>query len=154
RACKAGSLARPARRFPIMCTPARLASPGATKEKLMKILTASVLLAVLPGGVSLSTQYKADRTLRMEIESSLKMETTTLEIVRDGETQSPNGGMSTETHREEVHVDKVLEVKDGKPTKVERSFEKVGGKSSRTMGDNNSNDTEIESPLDGVTLEI
>lgn len=119
----------------------------------MKILTASLLLAVVPGGVSLSTQYKTDRALRMEIEGSLKMETTTMEIVRDGEPVEGMGAMSSETRRKEVHVDKVLEVKDGKPTKVERSFEKVGGKSSRTMGEN-SNDSEIESPLDGVTLEI
>jgi hypothetical protein len=119
----------------------------------MKILTASVLLAVLPGGISLSTQYKVDRTLRMEIEGTLKMETSTIEILRDGEPQNGAGGMSSETRHKEVHVDKVLEVKDGKPTKVERSFEKVGGKTSRTMGDNSS-DTEIESPLDGVTLEI
>lgn len=120
----------------------------------MKILTASVLLLVLPGGVSLSTQYKADRALRMEIESSLKMETTTMEMERDGQPiEGMPGGMSTETRHKEVHVDKVVDAKDGKPTKVHRSFEKVGGKSSRSMGDN-SNETDLESPFDGVTLEI
>jgi hypothetical protein len=119
----------------------------------MKVLTASALLALLPASISLSTQYKPERALRMEIESSLKMETTSMEIVRDGEPQNGMGGMSSEAHRKEVHVDKVLEVKDGKPTKVQRNFEKVGGKTSRTVGDNSS-DSEIESPLDGVTLEI
>jgi hypothetical protein len=120
----------------------------------MRILTASFLLLALPGGVTLSTQYKADRALRMEINTSLKMETTTMEMERDGQpVEGMGGGMSSETTHKEVHVDKVVEAKDGKPTKVHRSFEKVGGKSSRSMGEN-SNDTDIESPLDGVTLEI
>jgi hypothetical protein len=120
----------------------------------MKILSASVLLLVLPGSVTLSTQYKADRALRMEIESSLKLETTTMEMERDGQpVEGMGGGMSSETTHKEIHVDKVVAAKDGKPTKVHRSFEKVGGKSSRSMGENSS-DTDIESPFDGVTLEI
>jgi hypothetical protein len=120
----------------------------------MKTLFASVLLVTLPGGVTLSTQYKADRALRMEIDSSLKLETTTMEMERDGQpVEGMGGGMSSETTHKEIHVDKVVEAKDGKPTKVHRSFEKVGGKSSRSMGEN-SNDTDIESPFDGVTLEI
>jgi hypothetical protein len=120
----------------------------------MKILTASLILATIPGGTALSTEYKADRALRMEIESTLKMETTTMDIVRDGEPMDAHGGgMSSETTHKEVHVDKVVEAKDGKPTKVHRTFEKVSGKMSRSMGDN-ANDSEIDCPLDGVTLEI
>src|SRR5206468_4063248 len=117
----------------------------------MKFTTASLLLAALPGGVTLATQYKPDRALRMEIESTLKMETTTMEILSDGKPMdTPGGGMSWETVRKEVHVDKVVEAKDGKPTKVHRSFEKVSGKTSSSRGGSN----DLESPLDGITLEI
>ncbi len=120
----------------------------------MKFLTASLILATIPGGTALSTEYKAERALRMEIESTLKMETTTMDVVRDGEPQDTHTpGMSSETTHKEVHVDKVLEAKDGKPTKVHRTFEKVTGKMSRSMGEN-SNDTDVDCPLDGVTLEI
>ncbi len=120
----------------------------------MKILTASVLLATLPGGVTLSTQYKAERALRMEIETSMKLETTTMDIEVDGERQEGHGGGATmEASRKEVHVDRVVEVKDGKPTKVHRRFEHVAGKMSFTR-DDNSTDTDLESPLDGVTIEI
>ena len=123
----------------------------------MKLLTASLLLApafLVPGGAALSTEYKTDRALKMEIESTLKMETTTMEMVRDGEPMNgPGGGGASETRHKEVHVDKVLAVKDGKPTKVRRTFETLSGKTSRTMG-GEPMDSEIESPLEGVTLEI
>jgi hypothetical protein len=98
----------------------------------MRILTASLFLApalLVPGGSAISTEYKADRALKMEIESSLKMEATTMEMWRDGEPQSGGGGGGAmETRRKEVHVDKVLEVKDGKPTKVRRTFETSPGR--------------------------
>ena len=121
----------------------------------MKILTACVLLtgsSFLPGG-ALTTEYKTDRALRMEIESTLQMETARMEITRDGEPQQGRGGGASETRHKEVHVDRVLEVKEGKPTKVRRSFESLSGKTSMTMGDT-SNESEVDCPLDGATLEI
>lgn len=120
----------------------------------MKILTASLLLVPalgVPGGAALSTEYKTDRALKMEVEVSLKMEMTTMEMWRDGEPQQGGGGGgASETKHKEVHVDKILEVKDGKPTKVRRTFESVSGKTSSSMG----GDNEIDCPLEGVTLEI
>ena len=119
-----------------------------------KALTVSALLAVLPGGVALSTDYKAEHALRLEIESSVKLETTTMEIEVDGERQDPHGaGMSSESHKKEVHVDRVVEAKDGKPVKVRRQFEEVEGKIGFSGGDN-SNEMDLESPLGGVTIEI
>ena len=57
-----------------------------------------------------------------------------MEMERDGQpVEGMGGGMSMESTHKEVHVDKVVEAKDGKPTKIHRSFEKVGGKSSRSM---------------------
>lgn len=120
----------------------------------MKTMIVSALLTVLPGGAALTTEYKTERALRIEIETDLKLETTTMEIERDGERQDgPGGGASSHARRKEVHVDQVLEVKEGQPTKVRRSFESVGGKIERVFGDNSS-ETDLESPLEGVTLEI
>ena len=119
----------------------------------MKILTASLLLAAVPAGSALSTDYKPERALRFEIETELKLETTTMEIERDGErTDAPSGG-SSHVRRKEVHVDHVIEVKDGQPTKVRRAFESVGGKSEVEFGEQ-TRESDIESPLEGVTLEI
>jgi hypothetical protein len=61
--------------------------------------------------------------------------------------------MRTEAENVEVHVDHVVEVTDGKPTKVRRTFEKVGGNLSASMGEN-SQDVELKSPFNGITLEI
>jgi len=119
----------------------------------MKNLLLPALLIVIPGGAALATEYKTERALRVEIETELKLETTTMEIERDGEKQESPGGSSSHSRRKEVHVDKVVEVKDGQPTKVRRTFESVGGKTERTFGEN-SNETDLESPLEGVTLEI
>lgn len=124
----------------------------------MKMLTSTLLLApafLLPrGAATLSTEYKTDRALKMEIEATMKMETTTMEASRDGEPMNQGGGGGAmETRHKEVHVDKVLAVKDGKPTKVRRSFETLSGKMSMTMR-GEPMDREIESPLEGVTLEI
>ena len=120
----------------------------------MKILLAPVLLVAIPGSAALSTEYKAERALRVEIETDMKLETTTMEIERDGERQDgPGGGSSSHLQRKEVHVDHVVEVKEGAPTKIRRSFEAVGGRTERTFGEN-STEQDLESPLEGVTLEI
>jgi len=118
------------------------------------VFAAAAFALVLPGGATLNTAYKAGTGVRVEIESTIKLETTLMEIERDGEpVDMPGGGASTEATRTEVHVDRVVEAAQGRPTKVRRSFEEVGGKSAFSMGDN-SGETPIESPLAGVTLEI
>ena len=120
----------------------------------MKNLIACSLLAVVPGGVALSTQYEADHSLRIEIESSVTLETTTMEIEVDGERQEPRGGsMASESTKREVHVDHVVEVKDGKPAKVRRQFEELAGKITFSGGEN-TNELELEAPLGGTTIEI
>jgi hypothetical protein len=53
----------------------------------------------------------------------------------------------------EVHVDQVLDVKDGHPTHVKRVFETISGKGEMSFGDN-TRDIEMESPLENVTLDI
>ena len=120
----------------------------------MKLMIVSALLVALPGGASLKTEYKTERALRVEVETDMKLETTTMDIEVDGERQDGHGGgASSHMRRKEIHVDRVVEMKDGEPTKVRRAFESVGGKTERVFGDNSS-DSDIESPLEGVTLEI
>jgi len=121
----------------------------------MKLLILTALAgAALTGGHALSTKYTTDRAIKYEISSSTMMETTSMEAERDGEPQDmPAHGMKMENSNTEVHIDRVMEAADGKPTKVHRKFEKVAGTSSMTMGeDERSND--IESPFTGVTLEL
>jgi hypothetical protein len=89
----------------------------------------------------------------VEVATELKIETTTMEIERDGERVDGPGGGSSHTLRKETHLDQVLAVEDGMPTKVRRTFESIGGRSEVSFGEN-SRENEIESPLDGVTIEI
>lgn len=120
----------------------------------MQTTFVSALLIVIPGTAALTTEYKTERALRFEIETDLKLETTTMEVERDGERQDGmSGGASSHASRKEVHVDTVVEAKDGQPMKVRRTFESVGGRTEAVFGEN-SRETDLESPLEGVTLEI
>ncbi len=116
------------------------------------ILTAVLGFALAPAQ-PLATEYKTGVARKITIESAVHMEITSMEIERDGETQSGGGGNSSDTERTEVHVDQVLEAEDGKPTKVRRHFVELGGKSAMEFGENSSED-EIESPWNGVSIEL
>lgn len=122
----------------------------------MKVLVSSLCAGLLlTGGSTLATKYSTERALKFEISTSNRMETTTMEMEVDGEPQDTGGrgGASTESENTEIHVDHVMEVSDGKPTKVRRTFEKVGGTASMSFGDQ-SRDSSVESPFQGVTLEL
>jgi len=121
----------------------------------MKTLILSALSAsMLAGGVSLATKYAPDHSLRCDITTTVKSDTS-FEATRDGQPVEGRGGgsSSSEMTMHEVHVDHVIDVKDGHPSKVKRVFESVTGKGEMTFGDN-SHDIELESPLENVTLEI
>jgi hypothetical protein len=118
----------------------------------MKTFTLLALGAALSiSAAKLSTKYDPERALQVERELSVTMETTSME--RNGEPVEAGAHPKMHTVHEEKHVDRVLEVKDGKPTKVHRKFEKVSGTSSFEMGDN-SRESELESAFDGITLEL
>ncbi|MBL8859626.1 MAG: hypothetical protein JNL28_14050 [Planctomycetes bacterium] len=123
----------------------------------MKVLVASLTVGLfLSGGQTLATKYTTERALKYEISSSMTMETTLVEMERDGEpVEAPGGrgGMKSETEYSEIHIDHVVALEDGKPSKVKRTFEKVGGSSSMTFGEE-SRDSAIESPFSGITLEL
>jgi hypothetical protein len=109
-------------------------------------------LALAPAK-EIATEYKAGVARKITIESAVHMETTSMEIERDGEKQDGFGGSSTDTERTEIHIDQVLEAEDGKPTKVRRQFVDVGGNSAMEFGET-SRESELESPWKGVTIEL
>jgi hypothetical protein len=119
----------------------------------MKLLVLTAIASTtLVGGKTLSTKYTTEHALKVAFESSSTTEMTTMEMEIDGE-PAPNrgggGGGKTEMTREEVHVDRVLEATDGKPTKMRRTFEKVGGTMTNARGDN-----DFSSPFQGITVEL
>ncbi len=120
---------------------------------MRSLILVAALGTVLSADGKLATQYKAGTAVRVSVESTARFETTASEIERDGETQSGNVGAKSETHREEVHVDTVVAVEDGKPTKVRRHFTELGGTSLTEFGDN-SRERELESTFSGITLEL
>jgi hypothetical protein len=121
----------------------------------MRALVLSGLFSSLVcGGLSLATKYTPEHSLHCDVTMTLKSETS-MEATRDGQPVEGrgNGSISSDMTLHEVHVDHVLEVKDGRPTKVKRTFESVSGKGEFSFGDN-SRDINMESPLENVTLEI
>jgi hypothetical protein len=84
---------------------------------------------------------------------SMDMETTSMHVERDGQPIEASGGMSSSTKREIAWTDKVLEHKDGAPTKVRRAFGDLKQSSAYTFGENE-NTSERDGSLNGVTLEL
>lgn len=122
----------------------------------MKALIPSLFAGLLlSGGHTLATKYSTERNLKFEISSSMSLEVTSMEMEVDGEPQEIPGGHAPKTEFEytQVIVDHPLEVTAGKPTKVRRTFEKVGGTTSMTMGEE-STDTEMVSPFQGLMIEL
>ncbi len=110
-------------------------------------------LLALAGGVTLSTDYTKERALKIETQIHVTNETT--EMTRDGEPmEMPGGGHpKSENTWHIVQVDTVTAHEGSKPTKVKRHYEKVGGETVFSMGDNE-NQRDLESPFDGTTLEL
>ncbi|MEW6071485.1 MAG: hypothetical protein AB1726_02675 [Planctomycetota bacterium] len=116
------------------------------------ITTVGLGLAVA-AGLTLATKYEKDRTLRIETKSTVEMETTSFSMERDGEPVEGRmgGGGSSSDVRTVVQLDTVLESADGAPTKVRRVYETAEGSTSRTFGDQSS-EQERESPFSGLEL--
>jgi hypothetical protein len=122
----------------------------------MKTLILTAFSAALVGGsLSLATKYSPDHALRCDVTTTSSSETH-MEATRDGQPVEGRGGggsMSSEMTMHEVHVDHVVEVKDGHPSKVKRTFETLSGKGEMSFGEN-SRELTMETPLENVTLEI
>lgn len=112
---------------------------------------AALGLAVL-GGTTLHTDYSASRSVHYEAFMELTSETTRME--RDGQpVEMPGGAGSSGQEREVVWTDKVLEHKDGKPMRVERTFGAVKQTSTMNFGGEEQS-REQKGALDGVKLEL
>ena len=116
------------------------------------IPTAALTLFAVDG---LSTDYSAERTMRIVSETEASVETTDFSFIRDGEEQDfggRGGGGGSEMSREIVQLDTVMAHEDGSPTKVKRSFDTVESTSSRAGREGEMQETDADSPMDGETL--
>jgi hypothetical protein len=113
-------------------------------------------LLVLAGGAPLGTDYSKDRAIKVEYEYQEALEQTEFSMERDGqpvEGRGGAGGFKSDVSWNVVQLDEVQTHEGKKPTKVKRSFEKVGGERKMTMGENDTT-TPLESPFEGATLQI
>jgi len=112
--------------------------------------------ALLVAGTQLSTHYGPEKGFKVEVESELSMKTTSMSMERDGEPVEGRGGsgdMSSGQKRKAVYVDKIVAAKDGKPTKLTRSFESLSGSSTMSFGGEETT-RDAEPQLEGVTLSL
>jgi hypothetical protein len=119
----------------------------------MRTLFASLPLgAALLGDASLSTRYDPGRVFRVDVETTVKTETTRLEFGGGG--GGPWGGdVSSKLSRKEMHVDRIVEAEHSRVKRTHRSFESVYGRASFTSGPS-TREVDIESPLQSVTIDI
>lgn len=106
--------------------------------------------------VELRTDYAAERSLTYTSSMEMEMETTSMRMERDGqpvEMPGGGGGMGMGEASEVTWTDKVLEHKDGKPTKVKRVFGELAGSTTMSFGGEDQT-RERKGALDGVTLEL
>jgi len=116
------------------------------------LLIGTVLLA----GHDVATDYTRERTLRIESETTITLETTSFEMLVDGEPMDRpfgGGGMAFQETRSVVLLDQHLESEDGRPTKVRRTFETIDVETSVTFGESD-DDSSSQGPLAGVVLEL
>lgn len=117
------------------------------KSRTWSLAAAGLLLL---GADPIATDYKAARTVSVETEFAMEMETTRMEV--DGQERT-GGGSSQSTSRAMSWSDKVLEHKDGRPTKLRRAFGDINLKASMVFGDRDSS-SEREGTLANVVLEL
>jgi len=109
----------------------------------------------LAGGASLGTDYSKERALKVDYDYHVAMETVESSMERDGqpvEGRGMGGGKSDSTWHI-VQVDEVQSHEGKKPTKVKRTYEKVGGERNFSMGEQEMNNP-LESPFEGTTLQL
>jgi hypothetical protein len=108
------------------------------------------------GAHEIATDYNQTRSVHFASEMSMEMEQTSSRMERDGQpVENPwgSGGMSSATTRQLEWTDKLLEHKDGAPTKVQRKFGEQKQGSTMVFGENERSD-ERDGALAGVTLEL
>jgi hypothetical protein len=115
-------------------------------------LIAAVSLLCLSGG-KLATDYSKERALKIEVDSTTKMETET-KMSSDGQPDDRGSRTSSwESERHIVQIDKVLAHEDGAPTKVKRKFVELKNSTTMSFGEDERKD-DHDGVLAGVTLEL
>jgi len=111
-------------------------------------------LLVLAGGATLGTDYSKERVLKVDYEYQMAADTE-MSSERDGQPVEGRGGGSikSDTTYHIVQLDEVQAHEGKKPTKVKRTYEKVGGEANMSFGENE-NTTPLESPYEGATLQL
>lgn len=115
-------------------------------------LIVAVSLLCLSGG-KLATDYSKERALKIEIDSTTKMETTSKMVVDGQPSDRGPQTIGSEVERHIVQVDKVLAHEDGAPTKVKRKFVELKNNSTVSFGEDERTD-DHDGALVGVTLEL
>jgi hypothetical protein len=128
----------------------------AAKEDPVKtaVLLPFLSLGALVALQELDSRYEPEHAVRVVSEMKLELESK-MQMTRDGQpVEGRGGGNSTSSDtRKSAHVDRYVACADGKPSKVRRSFESAQGDVEFSFGDN-SQAISLESPFDGVTVEI
>jgi hypothetical protein len=122
---------------------------------MSRTVLSALIAFTLATGTPLATEYTAGAAHKLSIESSFSLETTEFTIERDGVPMEGGFGADTQMSatRSLVIIDRVLESNDGVPQRLSREFESVSGSNASIMGDRE-NESDVECPLDGVTLEL
>jgi hypothetical protein len=117
-----------------------------------KIWSVAALGLTVLCGSELRTDYSASRSVRYESYMEQSSEMTRME--RDGQpVEIPGGAGSSGQEREVVWTDKVLEHKDGKPVRVQRTFGEIKQTSTSNSG-GEERSREQKGSLDAVQLEL
>jgi len=120
----------------------------------MRSLTLLLAVAGFHAGQDLATDYGRERTLEMNSELELDLETTLFEMTVNGEPvegrRGPGGGGSSLV-RKAVIVDEISNGTKGSATKVKRTFATLHDESAFSFGEEERTD-ERDFPLVGVAL--
>lgn len=102
-----------------------------------------------------ATRYSTERTFEVSVAVESANETLSSEMYIDGEPMEGRGfgGGGSSTSMSYSYTDTAKEVKDGVPTKVERSFDEVSASTERE-GRDGPMEMEAESSFDGLTILI
>ena len=122
----------------------------------MKALLIPATVLTLVAGETLRTEYSAERKFRIDSKTKVEMETTEFSMERDGEPMERGGfggGQASSEVRTLSYTDEVLEVADGKPTKLRRSFEQAKLERVSEFREESREDSN-DSPLADTTLEL
>lgn len=121
---------------------------------LTSFAAAALALPTAHEGVTLDTHYAAGDSVRVEVASRFEIETVEASMELDGESREGFGvGARSVEERRLVHVDTVLEARDGVPTKVRRAFEEIVVEGTLAFGDQ-AQDVEREGPLADAVIEL